>query len=341
MGFEYELARHFAKQHHLRLEVVVPPSREDLIPWLLEGKGDLIAASMTITKERQHQKVEFSRPYLMASEILVARADESTEQLASVEDLAGRTVVVRQSSAYWQTLQQLRDRGITVTIQAAPEDAETEELIAKVAEGEYDLTVADSHILDIELTWREDIRAAFPLGDPQPLGWAMRSSNPKLLQATNQFMKKEYRGLFYNITLKKYFKNSRTIRKHVDTRTTQTGKLSPYDEIVQRYAKQFGFDWRLIVSQMYQESHFNPKAQSWAGAVGLMQVLPRTARSLGFADVTAPEKGIHAGVEYLNWVRDRFDAELPVAVRTWFTLAAYNAGKAMSVTPEDSLANWE
>ncbi len=327
MGFEYELARHFAKQHKLRVEVVVPPTREDLIPWLLEGKGDLIAASMTINKQRQHQGVEFSQPYLTASEILVARADEPEDHLASVEDLAGRTVVVRKSSAYWQTLQQFQRQGIAVKIQAAPEDIETEELIAKVAEGEYDLTVADSHILDIDLTWREDIRAAFPLGDPQPLGWAVRASNPKLLQATNQFMKKEYRGLFYNITLKKYFKDSRTIRKHVDTRTTQTGELSPYDDIVQRYAKQFGFDWRLIVSQMYQESRFNPNARSWAGAVGLMQVLPRTARSLGFKDLTTPEKGIHAGVEYLNWVRERFDAELPVAVRTWFTLAAYNAGQ--------------
>ena len=326
MGFEYELARHFAKQHQLRVEVVVPPTREDLIPWLLEGKGDLIAASMTINKERQQQGVEFSQPYLTASEILVARADERENRLTTVEDLAGRTVAVRQSSAYWQTLQQLQHQGIALKIQAAPEDIETEELIAKVAEGEYDLTVADSHILDIELTWRDDIRAAFPLGDPQPLGWAMRASNPKILQITNQFMKKEYRGLFYNITLKKYFKDSRTIRKHVDSRTTQTGELSPYDKVVQRYAKQFGFDWRLIVAQMFQESRFNPNARSWAGAVGLMQVLPRTARSLGFKNLEAPEQGIHAGVKYLNWVRERFDVELPVDVRMWFALAAYNAG---------------
>ena len=92
------------------------------------------------------------------------------------------------------------------------------------------------------------------------------------------------------------------------------------------FAKQYGFDWRLIVSQMYQESRFNPQARSWAGAVGLMQVLPRTARSIGFHDVKPPELGIHAGVKYLDWVRERFDSELPVEIRTWFALAAYNAG---------------
>ena len=326
MGFEYELARHFAARHKLRVEMVVPPTRDDLIPWLLEGKGDMIAASMTISDQRKNQGLEFSRSYLTASQIIVARANEPEDRLASLKDLTGRTIVVRQSSAYWHTLEELKRQGIALKIEAAPEDLETEELIAKVAEGEYDLTVADSHILDIELTWREDIRAAFPLGDPQQLGWAVRASNPQLLQAMNHYIKKEYRGLFYNITLKKYFKDSRTILKHAEFRTTHTGELSPYDELVQRYAKQYGFDWRLIVSQMYQESRFNPQARSWAGAIGLMQVLPRTAKSIGFQDVKPPEQGIHAGVKYLDWVRERFDPELPVEVRTWFALAAYNAG---------------
>jgi len=326
LGFEYELARHFAKKHKLRVEMVVPPSRGDLIPWLLEGKGDVIAASMTISSEREAQGVVFSRPYFKASEIVVTRADEPDDRLKGPEDLAGRTFVVRRSSSYWQTLEALKGQGIALTLEAAPEDLETEEIIAKVATGEYDLTVADSHLLDIELTWREDIRAAFPVSDPKPHGWAMRVSNPELRDAINQYMKKEYRGLFYNITLKKYFKNPHTIRTHIEFRASRTGELSPYDGLVQKYAGQFGFDWRLVVAQMYQESRFNPDARSWAGAVGLMQVLPRTAKSIGFRDVRTPDDGIHAGVKYLDWVRDRFDPELPVEDRMWFALAAYNAG---------------
>ncbi len=326
LGFEYELARHFAKKHKLLVEMVVPPSREDLIPWLLEGKGDVIAASMTISSEREAQGVAFSRPYFKASEIVVTRADEPDDRLKGPEDFAGRTFVVRRSSSYWQTLEALKGQGIALTLEAAPEGLETEEIIAKVATGEYDLTVADSHLLDIELTWREDIRAAFPVSDPKSHGWAMRVSNPELRDAINQYMQKEYRGLFYNITLKKYFKNPHTIRTHIEFRASHTGELSPYDGLVQQYAGQFGFDWRLVVAQMYQESRFNPDARSWAGAVGLMQVLPRTAKSIGFHDVRTPDDGIHAGVKYLDWVRDRFDPELPVEDRMWFTLAAYNAG---------------
>ena len=326
LGFEYELARHFAERYNLRVEMVVPPSRDDLIPWLLEGKGDVIAASMTISTQREAQGVVFSKPYFKASEILVGRAKEPEGRLKRPEDLAARTVVVRRSSSYWQTIESLKKQGLPMILKAAPEEFETEEIIAHVATGEYDLTVADSHLLDIELTWREDIRAMFPVTDPEPHGWAVRATNPVLREAINQYLKKEYRGLFYNITLKKYFKNARIIRTHVESRASRTGSLSPYDDLVQQYAERYGFDWRLIVAQMYQESRFDPDARSWAGAVGLMQVLPRTAKSLGFSAVRSPQEGIHVGVKYLNWVRDRFEPELPVEDRMWFTLAAYNAG---------------
>ncbi len=326
LGFEYELARHFAKRHKLRVEMVVPPSREDLIPWLLAGKGDVIAASMTISSEREAQGIVFSHPYFKASEIVVGRADEPEDRLAHPEDLAGRTIVVRRSSSYWQTLASLKEQGISLILEAAPEEFETEEIIDKVATGMYDLTVADSHLLDIELTWREDIRAVFPVTDPEPHGWAVRATNPALRKAINQYVKKEYRGLFYNITLKKYFKNTRTIRTHVESRVSHTGTLSAYDGVVQQYAGDYGFDWRLIMAQMYQESRFDPDARSWAGAIGLLQVLPRTAKSLGFSDIRSPEEGIQVGVKYLDWVRDRFEPELPVEDRMWFTLAAYNAG---------------
>ncbi len=325
LGFEYELARHFADKHHLRLEVVVPPSRDLLIPWLKQGKGDIVAAAMTISEKRLAQGVSFSRPYHTVSEILVTRrADTSLE---SVDDLEGRTVVVRRSSAYWESLEALRQQGIDFILTAAPERMETEELIAQVAEGSIDLTVADSHILDIELTWREDIRAAFALGEPRSHGWLVRQDNPQLLKAVDDYLNKEYRGLFYNITYKKYFKNPKRILSHLEERADSVGNaLSPYDELTRRYADRYGFDWRLVVSQMYQESRFDAKAKSWVGALGLMQVMPRTARELGIENLPNPEQGLHAGVKYLDWLRKRFEPELPMADRTWFALAAYNAG---------------
>jgi membrane-bound lytic murein transglycosylase F len=323
-GFEYELAKEFADQQKLRLEMVVPPSRDLLIPWLLEGKGDIIAAAMTNTDERQREGIAFSRPYNTISEILVSRSDDPID---SAEQLTGRTVVVRRSSSYWQSMQALQQQGIAFKLIAAPEELETEELIAQLARGEIDLTVADSHILDIELTWRDDIRGAFAL-EVRHHGWMVRQENPELLKAVNAFHKKEYRGLFYNVTYDKYFKNSKQILSHIEERSdnTDNNSLSPYDSLVRKYAEHYGFDWRLIVSQMYQESRFNPNAKSWAGALGLLQVLPRTAKEFGIKDLRDPDSGLHAGVQYLDWLLKRFEPGLNIGERTWFALAAYNAG---------------
>ncbi len=323
-GFEYELAKRFAEQHKLRLEMVVPPSRDQLLPWLEQGKGDIIAASMSNTDDRLREAISFSRHYNTISEIVVSRSDDTIE---NPDQLAGRTVVIRRSSSYWQSMQALQNLGIKFELVTAPEELETEELIAQVARGEIDLTVADSHILDIELTWRDDIRAAFALQERQH-GWVVRQDNPQLLQAINTFHKKEYRGLFYNVTYKKYFKNSKRIQRQVAERaeSTENSTLSPYDELVKKHADNFGFDWRLIVSQMYQESRFDPKAKSWVGALGLLQVMPRTASEFGIKNLHDPDTGLHAGVQYLNWLLQRFEPELPIGERTWFALAAYNAG---------------
>ena len=326
LGFEYELVKAFAKKHKLRLEVVVAPDHQQLIPLLKEGKADLIASFMTATEEREKQGIVFSRPHHYVSEVIVTRSDD--DKLAKPADLAGRSVYVRRSSAYWESLQKLKASGIEFTIEAAPETMETEEIIAQVAKGKYDLTLADNHILDIELTWRDDIKAAFALEGLRKNAWAVRPENPKLLAAINSFIKKEYKGLFYNITYKKYFRDSHKIKKHRKDRIdlNPDGTISPFDSLVKKYARQYGFDWRLLISQMYQESRFDPQAKSWVGAKGLMQVMPRTAKELGLTKLEDPETGIHAGVKYLDWVRDRFEEELDVKDRMWFALAAYNAG---------------
>jgi len=326
MGFEYELAHEFARQQGVRLQMVVPPSRDQLIPWLVAGKGDLIAASLTIDQDQELGAIRYSRRVATVSEIVVTRADDN--RIKSMEDLAGRTVYVRPSSSYWRTLMKIKDSGIDFRLKPAPENMETEEIIAKVASGEYDLTVADSNILDIELTWRDDIKGALTLGDPVSHGWVVRDEDQELLNAINGFMKKEYRGLFYNLTYQKYFEEPHTIRKHLADRVDgrKGGTLSPYDDIVKKIADKSDIDWRLIVSQMYQESRFDPDARAWTGAQGLMQVMPRTALELGIKDLHDPAQGINAGIGYLAWLRDRFEPELSVRDRLWFALAAYNAG---------------
>ncbi|MDH5232231.1 MAG: transporter substrate-binding domain-containing protein [Gammaproteobacteria bacterium] len=328
LGFEYELAKDFAKHLGVRLELVVPPQRDLLVPWLLQGKGDLIAASLTIDKSKEKQGIRYSRFYNKVNEVIVGRVGEKA--IESLQDIGHRTIVVRRSSAYWQTLQRLKEQGISLQVEAAPEEMETEEIISKVAEGEYDLTIADRHIFEIELTWRDDVKQLYEFDEPVKHGWVVRKEDENLLNEVNAYLKKKYRGKFYNLLVEKYFKDKhrmvRLQKERVDGNSEAADQLSPYDDVVKHFAKQYQFDWRLIVAQMYQESRFDPRAKSWVGARGLMQVMPRTARQLGFKDLHRPEQGIHSGLKYMDWIRDRFEDDIPVKDRMWFVLAAYNAG---------------
>jgi membrane-bound lytic murein transglycosylase F len=145
-----------------------------------------------------------------------------------------------------------------------------------------------------------------------------------LLAAINKFVKNYYRGKTYNVLRERYFE--KPIVSSNNSLLAQLDRLSPYDEIVRKYAEQYSFDWRLIVAQMYQESQFDPKAVSYAGAEGLMQILPATGEYLGTSDLENPKSSIKAGVKYLGMLRDRFEDDLLLEDRIWLSLAAYNAG---------------
>jgi membrane-bound lytic murein transglycosylase F len=341
-GFEHELVEMMAEALDVRLQMVVPPSREALVPWLLEGKGDLIAASMTITPDRQ-QKVAFSTPYLYVDEVVVGPAGAAPPE--SLDALSGEEIHVRRSSSGWETLGWLEEaRSLDVERVAAPEARETELLLADVAKGRRPLTIADTHILQVERAYGLDLTAgvALPTRDgvtlPKPppradedrgskaLAFALRPANERLKAWVDDFVRKRYRGRKYNIFRQRYFENRRRIRRMKTARVDRTGRISPYDDIFKKYGRRYGLDWRLLAAQAYVESGFDPEAKSWVGAEGLFQVMPRTGRSLGFTDLESPEQGTHAGVKYLARLLRRFDPELPFRERVWFALAAYNVG---------------
>ncbi len=323
VGFEYELMKKFAAMHGLRLEIVIPDSHAKLLSYLNEGKGDVVASAMTITAERQAHAA-FTRPYNEVNELVVVRADE--DSIANLADLAGRTVHVRSSSSFFLTLTALQDSIEGIEIARIPNNVETEDILTGVEEGLYDIAMCDSNLLDVERAYGRQLKAAFSI-KPTALGWAVRKGNSDLLAALNQYIKKEKGGLFFNMMKKRYFKNTRGIARAKDSmRVDLGGQLSPYDDLVKKYAYQYRQDWRLITAQMYQESKFDPKAVSWVGARGLMQVMPSTGRQLGFTNLQDPHENIHAGVKYMHHLIDRFDLKLPMEVRIRFALASYNVG---------------
>lgn len=325
MGFEYEMAQAFAKAHDLRLEVIVPPTHRELLSWLIEGRADLAIGFLAPTEKRKALGITFSDPYNFEAQKVVVYKDDP---LSGLEGINGRSFEVRQSSSYWETLSRLKDQGYDFNLKAAPEDMETEQLIKRIASKEISTTLADAHILDIELLKAVPVKAAFNITGEIPQAVAMRPQNTQLIDAINAFIKKSVKTEFYNVLYNKYFKSRKSVKKLARGRiqNISENQLSPWDDVTKKLAEQYGFDWRLITAQMYQESKFNPKAKSFAGAKGLMQLMPRTARSVGVKDIRKPEKNIEAGIKYLDWLRDRFDDDIPLSEKTWFILASYNAG---------------
>ena len=322
VGFEYELMHKFAKQHGLALEVVVAETYQQMIELLEQGKGDVIAAGLSRTEKRK-EELTFSIRYNRVDELIVANKDMAP--IKSVEDLSGRTIEIRKSSAFWETAKELKEK-VKFELIAADEGLSTELLIGKVDSGEIDLTISDSNLFSIEESFRENIYAPLTLKKDIPYAYITRKKNSKLLSALNEFIRKQYRTTYYNVVKNKYFANQKRKLAHREERVVPGTALSPYDDLVKPHSIQYDFDWRLITSQMYQESRFNPLAKSNAGAQGLMQLLPRTAKEFGYQNLTDPTTSIAAGVEYLNWTRDRFSKSIPLEERVYFALAAYNAG---------------
>ncbi len=325
MGFEFELAERFAKREKLDLEVVVVPNHAALLPMLLAGKGDIAVGFLSEDPAFSDVGVRYSEPYHYATAMLVG--DKAAKPMETLADLVGHTVTVRPSSRAWRTLLPLSAE-YRFTLAPAPEEMEDEQLLAAVAAGELEFTVVDNHLLKQQRHLRDDIQGLMPIGEMAEHRWAVRSDAPGLLAELDKFHTKTYRSTFYNLLVGKYFTNPGRIiayaSKRIDGETQ--GAFSNYDDQVKRLAEEFDFDWRLINAQIFQESRFDPEAQSDAGAKGLMQIMPDTARLVGVRNLDDPVESIRGGIKYLAWLRDKFESELTIEDRTWFALASYNAG---------------
>ena len=327
LGFEYELMKRFAHLNNLKLEMVVADSYDDMLTMLKEGRGDMIAAGLSRTQSRlisiKQEKIQSSIRYNRVAELLVAH--QESPAINSLADLEGRIITVRRSSSFWQTAKKLATK-YKATLVAADELLATELLIAQVADKTIDLTIADSNLVAIEKNFRDEIITPLKLKDSIPYAYLTRNNNPELLSRLNEFIRQHYRKTFYNVVKNKYFKSTTHQNKHRESRLQVGSDLSPYDDIIKNNVTEYHFDWRLIVSQMYQESRFDPLAHNSSGAKGLMQMLPRTAKELGVTNLTEPEQAISSGIRYLNWTRERFSKDLPVQEQIFFSLASYNAG---------------
>lgn len=322
-GFEYDLVNKFAERHGLRLDVVVADSQAKMLELLKEGKGDIIAASVPGSAYSKRKYIKFSDAYNYASPVLIGRSDE---EILDVKDLEGRTIHLSAESPYKNMLLDLKARsGIKFSINQSDTGANAEVLLYRIAQNKNDLTVLGSHEVKAELSRQVNLKALVNLGEPGSLNWIIRDTNTQLLSAVNEHLGQEYRKGFYNVIHARYI-DKPDARISKSSLLAGTDQLSPYDEIVHKYADMYGFDWRLIIAQMYQESQFNPQAVSDAGAEGLMQILPQTAEMVGVKNLRDPDANIKGGLSYMHHIHNLLEDSLTIEDRTWLTLASYNAG---------------
>ena len=304
MGFEYELAKAFADHLGVKLSVQIAEDWEGMIPALENGTGAFIAAGMTITPKRKKQAA-FSDGYMAIQQHLISRRHRA--RINKPEDLSGKTIHVRKASSYLERLEELQKQGIEFTIELH-QDLPTEELIQYVDSGKIEFTIADSNVALLSRRHYPGAIMAGAISDLQQLGWAVHPEAHRLKAEIDSFFKIIKRNGKYGEIYDKYYgdvANFDYVDLSIFHRRIKT-RLSRYSPFIKAAAKKHGFDWRLISAQIYQESHLNPWAKSPAGAKGLMQLLSRTARSLGVKDIYNPVENINAGVQHLKNLYDLF-----------------------------------
>lgn len=338
MGYEYELLSRYAKDRGLALEIKLIEDMDSVFQQLIHAEGDIIAANLTVTKKRQ-QKVHFTQAHLKTKQVLVQRLPENYRKLwrQHIEDslvrepfeLEGKTVVVRKNSSFYDRLQSLSDEiGGEINIVEASGDLETEDLIRLVAKGDIDFTVADQNVAKLNKRYYPNIDAKTAISFSQKIAWAVRKDSDSLLADINNWIDSMKRTSDYHTIYTKYFLARTAYAEKVKSKySSKQGSISEYDELIKLYSDSIDWDWRLISSMVYQESHFNPTITSWAGAVGLMQVLPTTAKNLSEEGLKNPKANIRVGCGYLKRMEDFWKRKIPDPNEVKkFALASYNVG---------------
>ena len=337
MGFHYELLKAFSDHIGIDLEIKTENHLSHAFEMLQSGEADLLAIGLTVNESRKKETL-FSEPICETRQVLVQRRPDNWRKMtmASVDnslirnqlDLAGRIVYAQENSSHVERMRALASEiGDSITIIEVPYDME--QLIKLVARGEIDYAVCDENIARVNSTYYPDIDVNTPLSFPQKIAWGLRKENSYLLQQElNEWITSYKRTRAFALLYAKYFNNSRsnTIVKS-DYYSLNTGKVSQWDEMIKTYSESINWDWRLLASLIYQESRFRPDVVSWAGAYGLMQIMPATGANFGIDITSSPRDNLKAGTKYINWLHSVFDLKVgDENERLKFILASYNAG---------------
>lgn len=336
-GFEYELVQKFADEHDLAIEIIVVGPGENPYDMLNEGKGDIIAANYTMTPERK-KYVTFTRPYNIVNQQVVF-SDEIKNPPQTIREVAERgiPITVRRNSSYYYRLKELRDQGLNLPIHLVSNKKDTESLLFEISENSYSATVADNNIFQASNKYMKGIQKGPVIAKNDTIGWAIRQNAPDLEKELNSFLYKHFRfdkageqpnrSTFLNVLRKRYFQEGPQIADYYNPQTNvMNSGISPYDDLIKSVADSAGVDWLLVSSIAAQETKFNPNSKSWAGAIGLMQVLPRYSEVQNKELLYQEDINVREGVRIIKEHLQHYS--YMDSTNKWsFALAAYNAGQ--------------
>jgi membrane-bound lytic murein transglycosylase F len=327
MGFQYELAQQFAEHLGVKLRVKVGTSAEDLVHKLLQGEGDLIAYNLPVTKAYK-DSVEFCGEDIITHQVLVQRNGRGAQPLTNVTELVGKEVYVK-PGRYLERLTNLdKELGGGILIHVVDEDSITaEDLITQVSNGTIPYTVCDNDLAQLNKTYYPNLDIALQVSFDQRASWAVRKSSPLLSQAATEWHRNNQTSPAFRASTKRYFETAKHT-PHESILSVKDGKISHFDALFKKYAKEIDWDWRLLASLAFTESNFDTTAVSWAGAKGLMQLMPRTAYAMGVpvGKEQNAEESVKAAVKYIGMLNKSFAKVEDGTERVKFVLAAYNAG---------------
>ncbi len=333
MGMHYDMLKILSKKLDVELEIIVEDDIDSAIAMLNAGKADILAIDLTYTKQR-NSFINFTLPVGYNKQVIVQRKRaygkkaKKTKFLKRALDLDGKEVHIQKGSIFQSELEHVKDiTGIEFNI--LPDSFHTqEELILMVSSGQIDYTVCDARVAMANQAFVGNLDYHISLTVEQKLCWAVPPKADSLRNYINSWLSNCTHSTKYAVLNNKYFKTTHSSSyKDKKNLPSRGGQLSPYDKIIKKYAKELDWDWRLLASMIYQESRFNPKSISWAGAQGLMQMMPATAARFNLEKPFNPDDNIRAGVAFLKWIEKQFDdAGMAEEEKTKFMLASYNVG---------------
>ncbi len=325
MGYEFELLRDLGKHLGVQLELVLVSEIEQAFDLLESGKVDLVAMNLEITNLRQ-RNAAFTH-YLGTRSTVVVGKDSGKGELGW-EEIGEDTIFVRKGTVYPFQLKEIKDSlKLEFTILESPDQEEN--LIDQVADGKIKWTVADRTVAKVNQTYYEGLDISLKVFDKGAVGWATRRNSPVLLQEVNAWLG-ERKARFIPELYAKYFLSPRNTfyRSNSPFSSLVGNRISVYDEIIKESASELGWDWRLLAALVYKESGFDTSATSYAGAEGLLQLMPVTLQRFGVTDPNDPLQSLQGGVRYLLYLDKFWRERIPdTNDRIKFILASYNIGQ--------------